>query len=127
MTDAARCIPVLASLAIAETAAFYRDQLGFRATWHDARYAILLRDEMELHFWLAPDRIHPENTSCSIRGGQVPALHAEFAARGVPGLSAFAVKPWDMQEFHLIDPHGSLLRFGCAPQEIAASREGETA
>jgi catechol 2,3-dioxygenase-like lactoylglutathione lyase family enzyme len=119
MTDSARCIPILASLNRAETIAFYRDQLGFRGeTWRD--YAILRRDQMELQFWLARDRIHPEHASCSIRGGQVPALHAEFNARNVPGLSRFEVKTWNMKEFHFIDPNGNLLRFGCAPQEIAA-------
>ena len=115
MTDEARCIPVLASLDMAETRRFYEEQLGFACGWQDANYAILRRDGMELHFWLAPDRIHPENTSCYIRGGQVAALHAEYAARGVPRLSAFERRPWDMKEFHLIDPHGNLLRFGCEP------------
>lgn len=119
MTDFARCIPILASLDLAETLAFYSEHLGFTGErWGD--YAILRRDAMEIHFWLAPDRIHPEHTSCYIRGGQVAALHAEFSARAVPGLSPFEVKPWDMKEFHLIDPHGNLLRFGCAPQEIAS-------
>lgn len=115
--DPARAFPILASLDLAETLRFYRDQLGFDGQlWGD--YAILRRDAMELHFWLAEDRIHPEHTACYLRGGQVVALHAEFAARGVPGLSAFEVKPWDMKEFAIIDPHGNLLRFGCAPQEI---------
>jgi catechol 2,3-dioxygenase-like lactoylglutathione lyase family enzyme len=118
-TDPARSIPILASLDLAETLQFYREQLGFEGqTFGD--YAILRRDAMELHFWLAQDRIHPEHTACYIRGGQVPALHAEFAARGVPRLSAFEVRPWGMREFHLIDPHGNLLRFGCAPQESPA-------
>ncbi|WP_439595516.1 bleomycin resistance protein [Falsiroseomonas sp.] len=112
MTDPARCIPILASLDLAETLAFYRDQLGFTGeTYGD--YAIARRQAMELHFWLCKDRIHPEHTACYIRGGQVPALHAEFAARGVPGLSDFALRPWNMHEFHLHDPHGNLLRFGC--------------
>jgi catechol 2,3-dioxygenase-like lactoylglutathione lyase family enzyme len=124
--DHARCFPILASLDIAETLAFYGDQLGFRGeTWGDD--ALLRRDAMEIHVGLARDRIHPEHTSCSIRGGQVPALHAEFAARDVPGLSPFEVKPWGMKEFHLIDPHGNLLRFGCAPQAIDPASPGETA
>lgn len=111
--DPARCIPILASLNLAETLAFYRDQLGFTGQTY-ADYAILRREAMELHFWLTTRRIDAEHTACYIRGGQVPALHAEFAARDVPGLSPFALRPWGMHEFHLIDPHGNLLRFGCA-------------
>ena len=118
--DPARCIPVLASLDIEESRRFYVEQLGFsEVVYVDARYLIVRRGEMELHFWLAPDRIHPENTSCYIRGGEVPALFAEYQERGVTGLSPFLVRPWTMQEFYIRDPHGNLLRFGCAPEEIA--------
>jgi catechol 2,3-dioxygenase-like lactoylglutathione lyase family enzyme len=116
MIDPARCFPVLASPDIAESLRFYRDMLGFDAGWQDGACAIPRREAMELHVRLAADRIHPEHTSCYIRGGQVAALHADFAAHGRPGLSAFQVKPWGMQEFHLADPHRNLLRFGCAPR-----------
>lgn len=118
MTDLARSIPVLASLDIAATLRFYTAQLGFRELYATDSYAIVRRDEMEIHFWLTDDPAFPRNTSCYIRGGQVAALHVEFAARGIPGLSSFEVKPWDMKEFTFHDPHGNLLRFGCAPQEI---------
>jgi len=85
VADPARCIPVLASLDIRESKAFYVEKLGFEVyEAHD--YLILRRDEMEIHFWRATDRIHPENTSCYIRGGQIEALYAEFKARGVERL-----------------------------------------
>lgn len=117
--DPARCIPVLASLNIGESRKFYEEQLGFSAIVYEAHnYLIVRRDEMELHFWLTDNRAFPENTSCYIRGGQVPALYAEYAARGVKQLSDFAVRPWNMKEFYIHDPYGNLLRFGCAPQEI---------
>ncbi len=115
--DYARTIPVLASLSIDESEAFYTSQLGFSAQRH-GDYLLVRREEMEIHFWLTDNRAFAENTSCYIRGGQVPALHAEYAARGVPRLSPFEVRPWNMKEFHLTDPHGNLLRFGCAPQEV---------
>lgn len=111
--DPARCIPILASLNLAETLDFYRDQLGFTGESY-GDYCIVRREAMELHFWLTTRRIDAEHTACYIRGSQVPALHAEFAARGVPGLSPFAPRPWGMHEFRLIDLHGNLLRFGCA-------------
>jgi hypothetical protein len=117
--DPARCIPVLASLNIDESHDFYVNQLGFAETvYRDHDYLILRRGEMELHFWLAKDRIHPENTSCYIRGGQIVALYDEFKSRRVPKLSDFAVRPWNMKEFYVHDPHGNLLRFGCAPEEV---------
>lgn len=115
--DYARAIPVLASLNLDESASFYSTQLGFAAERY-GDYLIVRRDEMEIHFWLTDNRAFAENTSCYIRGGQVPALHAEYSARGVPGISSFEVRPWDMKEFYVIDPHGNLLKFGCAPQEV---------
>lgn len=111
--DPARCIPILASLDIAESRAFYVERLGFAVNYEDAGYLIVKRDDMELHFWKTDDRRFPENTSCYIRGGQVTALHAEYAARGVPRLSPFEVRPWNMKEFYIHDPHGNLLKFGC--------------
>jgi hypothetical protein len=116
--DPARTIPVLASLDIAQTHAFYTSQLGFPETvYKEKDYLIVRRGEMELHFWLTDDKRYPENTSCYIRGGQVVALYEEYRARGVPRLTEFTVRPWNMKEFYVIDPHGNLLRFGCIPQE----------
>ena len=111
--DFARCIPVLASLDIAETRDFYVGQLGFASDYAEGDYLIVKRDDMEIHFWKTADRQFPENTSCYIRGGQVPALYEEFKRRGVAKLSPFEVRPWNMKEFYIHDPHGNLLRFGC--------------
>jgi catechol 2,3-dioxygenase-like lactoylglutathione lyase family enzyme len=111
--DPARTIPVLPSPDIEATKAFYTGQLGFEAQHYVAeQYLIVRRDEMEIHFWRSDDLKLPEVSSCYIRGGQVPALHAEFTARGVDKLSAFTVRPWGMKEFYVRDPHGNLLRFG---------------
>jgi catechol 2,3-dioxygenase-like lactoylglutathione lyase family enzyme len=118
--DPARSIPVLASLNIDETHEFYIGRLGFATIYKEHNYLIVRRDEMEFHFWLTDERRYPENTSCYIRGGQVVALHDEFQARQVPGLSEFSVRPWNMKEFYVHDPHGNLLRFGCSPEEVEA-------
>ncbi|AWC23577.1 Bleomycin-binding protein [Aminobacter sp. MSH1] len=119
MTDLARSIPVLPSPDMRESRDFYRDRLGFEVIGPEMNdYLIVRRGEIEIHFWRSDDRKLPEVSSCYIRGGEVPALHAEFLARGVQKLSDFAVRPWNMKEFYIHDPHGNLLRFGCAPEEI---------
>ncbi len=117
MSDAAVAIPVLASLSIEESRAFYEGKLGFEAVYDDTDYLIVRRDRIELHFWKTDDPRFPQNTSCYIRGGQIAALFREFEAAGVPGLSPFEEKPWTMKEFHIHDPHGNLLRFGMASDE----------
>ena len=117
IADPERCIPILASLDLDETHRFYVEQLGFAAE-RFGDYLIVRRDEMEIHFWLTDDPIHSENTSCYIRGGQVPLLYGEFAARDVLRLSEFVVQDWGMKEFYVHDPHGNLLRFGCSAEEV---------
>jgi catechol 2,3-dioxygenase-like lactoylglutathione lyase family enzyme len=116
-TDQARTIPVLASLNIDETRDFYSGKLGFKTESY-GDYLIAVRDQMEIHFWLTDDPVHPENTSCYIRGGQIVALYDEYRSKEIERLSDFIVRPWNMKEFYIHDPHGNLLRFGAAPEEI---------
>lgn len=75
---------------------------------------------MGLHFWRTDDRKLAESAARSIRGNGVPALYAEYTARGVPQLSAFETRPPTMKEFYILDPSRVLLRFGCRPEEIGA-------
>jgi len=116
--DRIEVLPVLPSLDISETLSFYRDQLGFGTLVYETQdYLILGRDGMELHFWLTDDRSLCEKTSVYLRGGGIGDLHREFAGRGVERLSEMAVRPWDMEEFYIHDPHGNLLRFGRIPRD----------
>jgi len=103
-------VPVLASLDLAETLRFYRERLGFAALLEMDNYLILQRDGCELHFWACNERHIAENTSCYVRA-DTTALHADFAARGLP-VAAPVVQPWGMKEMCVIDPHGNLLKFG---------------
>ncbi|OJF94352.1 bleomycin resistance protein [Pararhizobium antarcticum] len=115
--DRIEVLPVLPSLDLAVTLAFYRDCLGFSTVVHqDDGYLIVRRAEMELHFWLATDRLLCENSSVYLRGGGIGDLHREFSAKAVPQLSAMTVRPWNMEEFYIHDPHGNLLRFGRIPR-----------
>ena len=113
-------IPILASLDFDETEDFYCHQLGFVRHGRFDTYLLLRYGPVELHFWLADDRRLSENTSCYIRGGGVVGLYDAFRARTLKTgrLSEFEVRPWNMKEFYLFDPHGNLLRFGCAPEEV---------
>lgn len=67
--DRVEVLPVLPSLDLEESLAFYRDDLGFDRILHQSPdYLILRRDEMELHFWLARVRALCEATSVYLRG-----------------------------------------------------------
>lgn len=117
--DPARAIPILPSPDLEATKRFYTDELGFEAREYPGEaYLIVWRGEMEIHFWKSDDEKLPEVSSCYIRGGEVADLHAEYSAQGLSTrLSDFAVRPWNMKEFYVWDPHGNLLRFGCIPDE----------
>ena len=114
--DRIEVLPVLPSLDIGETHGFYTAQLGFsEVVYRAADYLIVRRPGMELHFWLTDDRTLCERTSVYLRGGGIGDLYREFSDRAVPRLSPMAVRPWNMEEFYIHDPHGNLLRFGRIP------------
>ncbi|WP_174802545.1 bleomycin resistance protein [Martelella limonii] len=109
-------LPVLPSLDLAETKAFYGEKLGLAEIVHQADdYLILRRPGLELHFWLTDDRSLCERSSVYIRGGGIDGLYAEYEKRGVLRPEGFTERPWGMKEFYISDPHGNLLRFGRIP------------
>ena len=113
--DFARSIPTLYSLSLAETQTFYETSLRFKCEVVGQDYLIAKRDDMELHFSLTEQEDLPKQSTCYIRGGQVTDLYEEFLKGNLANLSDFSVRAWDMKEFHILDPHGNLLRFGCCP------------
>ena len=116
--DRIEVLPVLPSLDIDATLTFYRDKLGFANVVYQAEdYLILRRDDMELHFWRTEDAGLCEKTSVYLRGGGIGALHAEYREKGIERLTEMEVRPWNMEEFYIHDPHGNLLRFGRVPQQ----------
>lgn len=115
MSDRIEVLPVLPSLDFSQTRSFYGGNLGFELVYEGGGRLIMRRQDMELHFWETDRRDLCENTSCYLRGGRVDALYEEFSAADVPGLSEFTVRPWNMKEFYIHDPHGILLTFGRIP------------
>jgi hypothetical protein len=94
-----------------ETIAFY-DKLGFAlGNLYPDQYLILHRDGIQLHFWKCNDRKLAQSSRCYIRCVDADALHAEFVARGIKR-SAPEDRSWRVQEFHVIDSNGNLLRIG---------------
>jgi len=104
-------VPVLASLDINQSAAFYTEQLGFIKELQTDNYLIVSRDGAEIHFWFCNERHIAENTSCYVRVANAQAFYEEFRALGLD-LQAPEVRDWGMKELYLVDPHGNLLKFG---------------
>lgn len=108
-----KTFPVLASLDIFKTVEFYEKKLGFKTSWKDENYAIMLRDEIGIHFWRCDDKIFPENTSCYIEVLDVDKLYIEFEKVDVIHPNGkIEDKTWGMREFAILDLYGNLIKFG---------------
>ncbi|WP_151637726.1 bleomycin resistance protein [Noviherbaspirillum aerium] len=104
-------IPVLASLDLDATIAFYAERLGFATAARHDDYAIVRRDGCEIHFWACKERRIAEHTSCYVRVADAQKLYEEFSRNGVQ-MPPPVAQPWGMKECHVIDLHGNLLKFG---------------
>lgn len=107
-------VPVLASLNIDKTVAFYQTKLGFdRVGYKDKDYAVVCRDKIEIHFWKCTNKIHPQNTSCYIRVKDVDGLYEEMKQAGVVHPNGpLTNQPWNIREFAILDEDGNMIKFG---------------
>lgn len=104
--------PVLPSLDIGRTVAFYVEQLGFDAAHVAPDYAIVERDAVELHFWRCEDPELPKASGCRVEVTGIEALHARCAAFGIVHPNApLADKPLGSREFAVLDPDGNIVTF----------------
>ena len=104
-----RAIPVLASLEIEASLDHFR-KLGFETHDFGGNDGIAIREHIEIHFRLCSDKRVAENTSCYVRVNDIHALRADFAKRIDVG--EVVETPWGMDELYVIDPSGSLVKFG---------------
>jgi hypothetical protein len=111
-------IPQLPSRSIEKTLAFYA-KLGFEGEAVPGHgYAILLRGDVEIHFF-QHDTLRPEESafSCYLRVQDVETIYAAFSTvalprKGIPRMEPLETKPWGMKEFAIIDEDGTLIRVG---------------
>jgi len=110
----------------------YRDKFGFTVLHEDTGFAVLLRDEAEIHLWESSDRswedrdatAHPVcsgaesflagTASCRIQVDDVDALYAELKAAGVlHKVSRDSLQDTDFgtREFATLDLDGNLISF----------------
>ncbi|MDQ0507019.1 bleomycin resistance protein [Xanthobacter agilis] len=102
------------------SAAWYQDRIGFVVKFTMEGYAIVGRDEVEIHFWRCADKAIAEATSVYVRVDDIDAMRAELERAADGGrISEVADRDWGMREFYVWDPDGNLLRFG-----VPAGRPG---
>jgi catechol 2,3-dioxygenase-like lactoylglutathione lyase family enzyme len=114
VTRLTRAIPVLPSLKVADSLAFFK-QLGFSAwAWEDPpSYGGVTRDGAELHFFTTDRKEVCEWTSCRVDVDDINGIHEQALAAGcIHPNGGLEDKPWGYREFAILDPFGVLVTFG---------------
>lgn len=106
-------VPVLASLDMERTVAFYVRVLNAKAVYvQPSEYGIVSLGGLELHFWACQDPEIPKQTSCRIQVTGIAALHAQcLAENAVHPNGGLRNQPWGTQEFSLLDEDGNCVTF----------------
>ena len=125
MTSSQPRHPMLISIAprfpvgdMEQALAFYA-QLGFAATHHDGKFAMVERDGISLHF-----NVSEGHSVCWIGVTNIEALYQQYLPTGAIQ-SPLTSQPWGMKEFFLCDPFRNLLLFGeSIPHEESSTQQG---
>ena len=108
--------------------AFYRDRLGFNVRHQETSFAIVNRDAVEIHLWLANDEQWRSRTgppvvsgaesflagtaSCRVRVTEIDALYNVLRVLGIVHNNApLTRQPWGDRDFAVVDPDGNLVTF----------------
>ena len=108
---------ILAVKNVAETAAFYRDQLGFEInfTWENPpSYAVLNSGDVNIHLSQRRDGTKPstQHTAIYIFVHDVDALYKAYLTRKIEIAEEIATHDYGMRDFTIRDPEGYLITFG---------------
>jgi catechol 2,3-dioxygenase-like lactoylglutathione lyase family enzyme len=127
--------PALPVRSIEAAVQHYTTKLGFACRHQDSGFAIVHRDDTELHLWEASDdgwRLRPDQqlrtspvstgaesfiagtASCRISVTDIAALYAELAPQGVlhpVDEGSPSHTDWGTREFAVLDLEGNLLTF----------------
>lgn len=132
MSQLKKTIPALPVVDIATGVAFYESKMGFKARHQEKYFAILVRDQAEIHLWASCDKswrfriwwiFRPIQSgaesflagtaSCRVEVDGIDELYEEYKVQGIlHGIHAEIVKePWGDRDFHIVDLHGNLITF----------------
>ena len=113
-----RIVPILPAKDVLYTMLWYEEKLGFerRAVYppDTAQYGIVTNpDGAEIHF--SQQHVDPKKNGFAIylRVSGIEELYKRCRTQGiVHPEGTLETKPWGQREFAVVDPNGTLLRFG---------------
>lgn len=89
--------------------AFY-GQLGFQTTYHEGGFAIVCRDDVDIHL-NESDGPMTSHSVCWISVTNIDSLYQEYSPTNAVQ-SEPTGQPWGLKEFYLKDPWRNLILFG---------------
>lgn len=107
-------IPTLPMRDVEQTLSYFQ-RLGFEVVAEypgEQRYAIVRRDDAELHFYEFPVDPRQNLSGCYLRIQDAPALYDEWRATGIEILQELTKTDYGLHEFAIADPSGNLLKVG---------------
>lgn len=103
-------IPALPVRDIHVAVSWYAERLGFTCRHEEPAFAILVRDEVEIHLWQANDPTCAGaepwiagTASCRIRVDGLAELFNDLVGRGSGGIAGPTVQPWGDSDFTVPD------------------------
>jgi catechol 2,3-dioxygenase-like lactoylglutathione lyase family enzyme len=128
-----KTIPALPVQDVETAVVFYRDRLGFAIAHRDDTFAIVTRDDVEIHLWAAHDQRWRQRistmvsqpvrsgaesflagtSSCRIEVQGIDDLYEAYRASGVlyDVNTVVEPRPWGSREFAALDLERNLLTF----------------
>jgi uncharacterized glyoxalase superfamily protein PhnB len=108
---------VLAVPNLANSVAYYRDQLGFNLDFAVEGWAFMSRDRFRLMLGECTDAIPAHDLGdhsyfAYVTVDDVDALYGDLVVNGVTVSHELADKPWGMREFGIRTPDGHRIMFG---------------
>ncbi len=98
-----------------KTLSYYLDGLGFTLLADYGEYLLLVKDQIELHFFVHTSLLPGENDGgMYIRVNDIEKWYESLLYQNIaihPN-GALEEKPWGQKEFSLLDPDHNLLTFG---------------
>jgi hypothetical protein len=112
-TEFLSATPILASLDIARTVAFYEDKLGFTSLYAaPAEYAVLRKGAVSIHFSACTDPSITEATACRVQVQGIQALYEQCQREQIVHPNAqLRTQPWGCIEFGMLDFDKNLVTF----------------
>lgn len=103
-------VPILPSLDLPRTSAFWQKHFGFAELLIRDDYLILRKDEVSVHFWACTNPEIPRGSGIRINTTGVNALFESCSASGiVHSNGTLEDKPWGTREFPCLDDSGNIV------------------